>query len=126
MTESPSDEPAPRPAEAEGQPDGPAEAGQPSEVSFGRSFGALWLYTILRFLLFGLLFAVLWLFSVPTFLAAVLALLLSVPLSYVLLARPRAVLAGNVEARLAARRARGEELNAQLKGDEGNAPSDPS
>ena len=58
------------------------------------------MYTILRFLVFGVLFGLLWLVGVPVFLAAVLALGLSVPLSYVLLAKPRAALAETVEARL--------------------------
>ena len=105
---------------------GPAESaggagGQTQPPSFGRSIGALWLYTILRFLVFGILFGLLWLVGVPAFLAAVLALFLSVPLSYVLLAKPRAALAETVEARLSARRARSEDLSSRLKGDDGNA-----
>ena len=75
----------------------------------------------MRFLVFGILFGLLWLVGVPAFLAAVLGLLLSVPLSYVLLAKPRAALAKTVEARLRARRARSEELSSRLKGDDGNA-----
>ena len=121
MTQPSPDEPirAPDwgPADPPGQPDGPP----PPEPSFGRSVGSLWLYTILRFLVFGILFGLLWLVGVPAFLAAVLGLLLSVPLSYVLLAKPRAALAETVEARLRARRARSEELSSRLKGDDGNA-----
>ena len=121
MTQPSPDEPirAPDsgPADPPGQPDGPP----PPEPSFGRSVGSLWLYTILRFLDFGILFGLLWLVGVPAFLAAVLGLLLSVPLSYVLLAKPRAALAETVEARLRARRARSEELSSRLKGDDGNA-----
>ena len=121
MTQPSPDEPirAPEsaPADPPGQPDGPP----PPEPSFGRSVGSLWLYTILRFLVFGILFGLLWLVGVPAFLAAVLGLLLSVPLSYVLLAKPRAALAETVEARLRARRARSEELSSRLKGDDGNA-----
>ena len=121
MTQPSPDEPirAPEsaPADPPGQPDGPP----PPEPSFGRSVGSLWLYTILRFLVFGILFGLLWLVGDPAFLAAVLGLLLSVPLSYVLLAKPRAALAETVEARLRARRARSEELSSRLKGDDGNA-----
>ncbi len=73
-----------------------------------------------------MLFGLLWLVSVPVFLAAVLALVLSVPLSYVVLARPRAALAQTVEARLATRQARNEDLSSRLKGDDGEASPDPS
>lgn len=91
--------------------------------SFRRSLGSLWLYTILRGLVFGLLFGLLWFFGVPVLLAAMIALVLSVPLSYVVLARPRAALTETIESRLAARRAQTEELNARLQGDDGT--SDP-
>ena len=121
MTEPGPDEPTrapgPEPSDQPSQPEGPP----PPEPSFGRSIGALWLYTILRFLVFGILFGLLWLVGVPAFLAAVLGLFLSVPLSYVLLARPRAALAETVEARLRARRARSEDLSSRLKGDDENA-----
>ena len=122
MTQPAPDEPIRAPgAEPADQPSQPE--GSPPEPSFGRSIGALWLYTILRFLVFGILFGLLWLVGVPTFLAAVLGLFLSVPLSYVLLAKPRAALAETVEARLNARRARSEELSSRLKGDDGEATS---
>jgi hypothetical protein len=109
--------PGTEPPDQPSQPEGPP----PPEPSFGRSIGALWLYTILRFLVFGILFGLLWLVGVPAFLAAVLGLFLSVPLSYVLLAKPRAAVAETVEARLSARRARSEDLSSRLKGDDGNA-----
>jgi O-antigen ligase len=80
--------------------------------------GALWLYTVLRFALFGALFGILWLIGVRGFLGAILALVLSFPLSLVLLARPRAALSDTIEQRLAARRRREEDLDAQLRGDE--------
>ena len=121
MTAPGSDEPIRGPAgEPSDQPSQPPEA-TPSEPSFGRSMGTLWMYTGLRFLVFGVLFGLLWLVGVPAFLAAVLALGLSVPLSYVLLARPRAALAETVEARLVARRAHSDELSSRLKGDDGSA-----
>jgi Protein of unknown function (DUF4229) len=93
------------------------------QPSFRRSLGALWLYTILRVLVFGMLFGLLWFFGVSALLAAMIALVLSVPLSYVLLARPRAALTETIESRLAARRAQAEEFNARLQGDDGT--SDP-
>ena len=116
-----SDEPIRGPAgEPSDRPSQPPEP-TPPEPSFGRSMGTLWMYTILRFLVFGVLFGLLWLVGVPVFLAAVLALGLSVPLSYVLLAKPRAALAETVEARLMARRAHSDELSSRLKGDDGSA-----
>ncbi len=121
MTAPGSDEPIRGPVgEPSDQPSQPPEA-TPSEPSFGRSMGTLWMYTGLRFLVFGVLFGLLWLVGVPVFLAAVLALGLSVPLSYVLLAKPRAALAETVEARLMARRAHSDELSSRLKGDDGSA-----
>ena len=122
MTAPGSDEPIRGPAgEPSDQPSQPPEVTPPREPSFGRSMGTLWMYTILRFLVFGVLFGLLWLVGVPVFLAAVLALGLSVPLSYVLLAKPRAALAETVEARLMARRAHSDELSSRLKGDDGSA-----
>jgi O-antigen ligase len=79
---------------------------------------ALWLYTILRFGLFFALWGVLLLIGLGGFLAAALALVLSVPLSFVLLARPRAALARSVEARVESRRARRSDLDARLQGDD--------
>jgi hypothetical protein len=115
-------ETGPAAAEVESAPSdlGP---GLPAGPSFGRSIGTLWVYTILRFLVFGALFGLLWFFGVPAFLAAVLALLLSLPLSYVVLAKPRAALAETIEARMQVRRARHEELNARLHGDDGTSGS---
>jgi O-antigen ligase len=80
--------------------------------------GALWLYTILRFGLFFALWGLLLLIGLGGFLAAALALVLSVPLSFVLLARPRAALARNVEARVESRRSRRADFDARLRGDD--------
>jgi hypothetical protein len=85
--------------------------------SFGRSMGVFWLYTLLRFGLFGVLFGLLWLLGVRGLLGALIALVLSVPLSYVLLARPRAALANTIEQRVAARRTQHADVDAQLRGD---------
>jgi hypothetical protein len=84
----------------------------------GQFFGAMWLYTALRFGLFFALFGLLWLVGVKGFLGAVIALVLSVPLSFVLLAKPRAAFAAVLEQRVNARRARQAELDAELRGDD--------
>jgi ABC-type uncharacterized transport system permease subunit len=88
------------------------------EPSFKRWMGAMWLYTVLRFGLFFALFGVFWLVGVTGFLAAILALALSLPLSYVLLAKPRARFAAVIEERMDARRAHQAELDAKLRGDD--------
>ena len=80
--------------------------------------GALWLYTFLRFALFFVLWWLIALAGVSTLLAAILALALSVPLGYVLLAKPRRTLAAQMEARIEAQRAARAELDRQL--DPGN------
>jgi hypothetical protein len=77
--------------------------------------GSMWLYTILRFGLFFALWGLLALLGVHGFLAPILALVLSVPLSFVLLARPRALFTRQLEARIAVRRADRAELDAQLE-----------
>lgn len=77
----------------------------------------MWLYTVLRFALFFVLWGILVLVGVEGLLAAAIALVLSVPLSFVLLARPRARFAANLEARVEAARARRENLAEQLDPD---------
>jgi hypothetical protein len=78
--------------------------------------GALWLYTILRFTLFVVIWGLLYLCGLGGFLSAIIALLLSLPLSYVLLARPRALLSATIEQRLQARAVRRSELDSELDG----------
>ena len=84
--------------------------------TFRRSMGAMWLYTVLRFGLFFALFGLLWLVGVKGFLGAVIALALSVPLSFVLLSRPRRAFAAVLEQRVDARKERQADLDAQLQG----------
>lgn len=108
------DDSAPRP-DSDPPAEPPAAAPEPS---FRRWMGALWLYTILRFGLFFALWGLLLLIGLGGFLAAALALVLSVPLSFVLLARPRAALARNVEARVESRRSRRTDFDARLRGDD--------
>ena len=87
---------------------------QPAEPKFGRWMGATWLYTFLRFALFFALWGLLALAGVRGLIGAMIALLLSVPLSFVLLARPRRMFAEQIEARMAARRLDRAELDAEL------------
>ena len=74
----------------------------------------MWLYTTLRFGLFFALWGILYLLGVHGLLAPLLALVLSVPLSFVLLAKPRAQFARQLEARVEARRAERADLDARL------------
>jgi hypothetical protein len=76
--------------------------------------GSMWLYTLLRFGLFFALWGILVLLGVHGFLAPVLALVLSVPLSFVLLAKPRAAFSAQLQARLDARNADRARLDAEL------------
>jgi hypothetical protein len=94
---------------------------EPIRPTPGQSLRAMWLYSLLRFAVFFLLFAILWLARVPFFLAAVISVFLSVPLSYVLLRRPRERLARNIEQRVAARQRATENLDAKLAGGETRA-----
>jgi hypothetical protein len=91
---------------------------RPAQPSFAGWMGSMWLYTALRFGLFFALWGLLYLIGLHGFLAPVLALLLSVPLAFVLLAKPRARFARQIEARLAAHRAEREDLDTQLGGDD--------
>jgi hypothetical protein len=110
------------PAEAyePAEPSGPAAPYEPAEPparpSAGQTLGAMWLYTLLRFGIFALLWGLLWLARVPGLLAALIALVLSVPLSFVLLRRQRDKMAVNLEQRVAARQARQQQLDARLSG----------
>jgi O-antigen ligase len=78
--------------------------------------GSMWLYTILRFGLFFALWGVLVLVGLRGFVAAGVAVVLSLPLSYVVLARPRARFAANIEARVNARREDRIRLDGELSG----------
>ncbi|MCW2540254.1 MAG: hypothetical protein JWN95_1979 [Frankiales bacterium] len=99
------------------------EQDSPEQVPTPRqSLGAMWLYSALRFLVFFVIFGVLWLARVPGFLAAVIAVFLSVPLSFVLLRKPRERLARNIELRVNARRDREQDLDKKLSGGEDDNP----
>jgi Protein of unknown function (DUF4229) len=98
--------------------DPPAEPTIPAP-SFGGWLGSTWLYTVLRIGLFLVLWGLLALVGLSGFIAAVVAAALSIPLAFVLLARPRARFAAQVEARVAAQRARRASLDAELDPDAG-------
>jgi hypothetical protein len=87
------------------------------QSTFAGWMGSMWLYTILRFGLFFALWGLLVLFGLHGFAAPVIALILSVPLSLVLLARPRAAFTRQLEARVEARRRQREELDSRLESD---------
>lgn len=81
---------------------------------FANWMGSLWLYTLLRFALFFALWGLLFLAGLRGLFAALIALVLSIPLSLALLARPRARVAANLEARLARQREARADLDARL------------
>jgi hypothetical protein len=83
--------------------------------------GSLWGYTILRFGMFFVLWGLLLLVGLGGLFAALVALVLSIPLSLVLLAGPRARVAENVERRVEAARAHREELDHRLDPEQDNA-----
>ena len=100
---------------------GPTAAGPTGTgPSAARSLGAMWVYSVLRFGLFLVVWGVLWLVRVPTLLAGIIAVVLSVPLSLVLLNRQRQKLADNLEQRVEHRRTRTQNLDEKLSG--GEAP----
>lgn len=77
----------------------------------------MWLYTLLRFALFFALWGILLLAGLGGLVAAAVALVLSVPLSFVLLAVPRRKFAANLEARVEAQRAKRVRLDEDLDPD---------
>jgi hypothetical protein len=91
---------------------------QPSSPSFSTWMGSMWLYTVLRFGLFLLLWGLLYVAGLSGLIGGFIAVVLSVPLSYVLLARPRARLAATVEQRITAQRAERARLDEKLAGED--------
>ena len=75
-------------------------------------------YTAGRVLVFAAVAAVLFVFGLRGFVLVMVALLVSLPVAYVLLARLRANFAEDVERRLTARRVRREDLRSRLRGDQ--------
>jgi len=91
---------------------------QPKQPTFAAWMGSMWLYTILRFGLFFGLWGLLVLAGLHGFLSALVALALSIPLSFVLLAVPRARFAANIEQRVNARRGDRADLDEKLAGED--------
>jgi hypothetical protein len=75
-------------------------------------------YTVGRLLVFVGCAALLYLLGLRSFVLVLAALLVSLPVSYLLLAGPRNELAADVERRLARRRARREDLRTRLRGED--------
>ena len=75
-------------------------------------------YTAGRVLVFAGVAALLFVVGLRGFVLVLVALLVSLPVSYVLLARARAGFAADVERRMTARRARREDLRSRLRGDD--------
>ena len=75
-------------------------------------------YTAGRVLVFAGIAALLFVVGLRGFVLVLVALLVSLPVSYVLLSRPRADFAADVERRIAERRARREDLRSRLRGDD--------
>src|SRR3954447_24400150 len=90
---------------------------EPKQPTFARWMGSMWLYSILRFGLFFALWGLMELVGLHGLFAALVGLVLSIPLGLVLLQRPRAAVAGNIEQRINARRAAREDLDARLDPD---------
>jgi hypothetical protein len=94
----------------------------PPTPSLRNWMGSMWLYTVLRFGLFLVLWGLLYVAGLHSLLGALIAVVLSVPLSFVLLARPRARFAATIEQRVEAQRARRAALDQELSG--GDEPVD--
>lgn len=92
----------------------PAEQPQPS---FRGWMGSMWLYTLLRFGMFFALWGIAYLIGFHGFLAPLLALVVSVPLSLVLLAKPRERFTQQLELRMQARQVERHRLDAELDPD---------
>jgi hypothetical protein len=96
----------------------PVDEQQSKGPSFAGWLGSMWLYTILRFGLFLVLWGVIVLAGLHGFAGAFVAVLLSIPLSYVLLSVPRARFAANLEQRVNAHRDNRADLDQKLAGED--------
>jgi O-antigen ligase len=89
---------------------------EPKQPTFAGWLGSMWLYTILRFGLFLALWGLIVLAGLHGLAGGLLAVVLSVPLSYVLLSVPRARFAARLEQRVNAHREARAELDEKLDG----------
>ena len=103
-------------SEQQSQPVEPAPAAQPS---FGGWMSSMWLYTLLRFAMFFALWGIAYLIGFHGFLGALIALVVSVPLSLVLLSKPRQRFTQQFELRMQARQQERQRYDDEL--DPGNA-----
>jgi hypothetical protein len=76
--------------------------------------GSMWMYTLLRFGLFFALWGIAYLAGLHGLLGPLVALVASVPLSLVILAKPRARFTRQLELRMQARQAERARLDAEL------------
>ena len=74
-----------------------------------------WIYTALRLGLYLVVFGLLWLFGLGGFVGAAVALVLTIPLSFVILARPRAAMVASLDVVRSQRRARADAFDEQLR-----------
>lgn len=84
------------------------------QSSWLKGYRAFWIYTIARFALFAVIALLLWVVGVPSLFALLIAIVVSVPLSWFLLAKPRQAFAATIEARVSQRRERSEDLGKRL------------
>ena len=89
-----------------------------NRAGFAAWMGSMWLYTLLRIALFLALWGILVLVGLGGVFALFVAAVLSVPLSYFLLARPRARFAATIENRVETHRAERARLDRELSGDD--------
>jgi hypothetical protein len=82
----------------------------------------MWLFTVLRIALFLVLWGIIYALGIEGLLAALIAAVLSVPLSFVLLAKPRAAFAAQLETRVNRARQARADLDREL--DPANADDD--
>ncbi len=82
-----------------------------------KGYRAFWVYTLARFALFFVIGAILWAVGVPILFAALIGIVVSVPLSWFLLRKPREAFAATIEARVGQRRERSGDLAKRLEGD---------
>jgi O-antigen ligase len=98
-----------------------SERSEPEKaVSFGGWMGSMWLYTVLRVALFFAIWGVLVLIGVTGFIGAVIAAIVSIPLSYFLLSVPRQRFAAKLEQRVNERREERAKLDDELDPDSGD------
>ena len=90
----------------------------PGKPSAARYMGSMWLYTVLRFAMFFALWGILVLVGLTPMMGALVAVLLSVPLSFVLLAGPRKRFAAQLEERINTARTQRSDLDKRLSGED--------